>query len=256
MFYLYAAPAVRMGALQDLQVIHVATHDSIGAGEDGPTHQPVELAALFRAMPKLLYIRPSDSEEVAGAWKIAIQYRQGPSILSLSRHALPQLKTTKRDCIQYGAYVLEEEDAADLTLIGIGAELTFAVEVAQELRKQHGLKVRVVSFPCIRLFEQQSTEYKRKTLRRHQGVPAVLIEAYVALGWERYADAMICMKSFGHSLPGKLSDGESSTMQLLTSLERAIHLQAFRFRCSDHDREGYGIPTAPERRSTPQRRVC
>ncbi|GAB7352742.1 hypothetical protein MBLNU459_g3094t1 [Dothideomycetes sp. NU459] len=203
MFYLYAAPAVRMGALQRLQVIHLATHDSIGAGEDGPTHQPVELAALYRAMPNLLYIRPGDSEEVAGAYLTAIKYKQGPSIISCSRHALPQLSTTRRDGIAQGAYVLEDEDAADVTLIGVGAELSFATNVAKELRNEHGLKVRVVSFPCSRLFEQQSIEYRRKTLRRHEGIPTVAIEAYVALGWERYADAMICMKSFGHSLPGK-----------------------------------------------------
>lgn len=203
MFYLYAAPAVRMGALQKLQVIHLATHDSIGAGEDGPTHQPVELAALYRAMPNLLYIRPGDSEEVAGAWTTAIKYKQGPSIISCSRHALPQLKTTKRDSVALGGYVLEEHDDADITLIGVGAELSFATDIAKELRESHGLKTRVVSFPCNRLFEQQSTEYKRKILRRHEGIPAIAIEAYVALGWERYADAMVCMKGFGHSLPGK-----------------------------------------------------
>ena len=203
MFYLYAAPAVRMGALQSLQVIHHATHDSIGAGEDGPTHQPVELAALFRAMPNLLYIRPGDSEETAGAWATAIKYRNGPTIISASRHGLPQHKTTKRDKVAMGAYVLEEEDDAQLTLIGVGAELHFALDVAKVLREKHGLKVRVVSFPSTRLFEQQTTEYKRKTLRRHEGIPAIVVEAYVAHGWERYADAMFSMKTFGHSLPGK-----------------------------------------------------
>lgn len=203
MFYLYAAPAVRMGALQKLQVIHVATHDSIGAGEDGPTHQPVELAALYRAMPELLYIRPGDSEETAGAWSIAINYRKGPSMISLSRHAIPQHKTTKRDKVALGAYVLEEEQDANLTLIGVGAELCFAVDLAKELREKHQLKVRVVSFPCVRLFEQQDTQYKRETLQRHKGIPAIVIEAYVAYGWERYSDASISMKTFGHSLPGK-----------------------------------------------------
>ncbi|KAF7846295.1 hypothetical protein BT93_L4658 [Corymbia citriodora subsp. variegata] len=205
MFYLYAAPAVRMGALQSLQVIHVATHDSIGMGEDGPTHQPVELAALFRAMPKLLFIRPGDSEETAGAWEVAIKYKTGPSLISTSRHTLPQHKTTKRASVAQGAYVLEEDENADLTLIGVGAELTFAVDLAKKIREEHKLKVRVVSFPCKRLFDQQSTEYKRKTLRRHEGIPAVVIEAYVAYGWERYADAMVCMRTsnYGHSLPGK-----------------------------------------------------
>src|ERR1700761_1866270 len=103
MFYLYAAPAVRMGALQHLQVIHAATHDSIGMGEDGPTHQPIELAALYRAMPNLLYIRPGDSEEVAGAWTVAIKAKHTPSIISTSRHALPQTGLTRRSEVSRGA---------------------------------------------------------------------------------------------------------------------------------------------------------
>lgn len=207
MFYLYAAPAVRMGALQQLQCIHVATHDSIGMGEDGPTHQPVELAALFRAMPTLLYLRPGDSEETAGAWQVALRHRNGPSMISTSRHGLPQLRSrgTQRAQVAKGAYVLQDADDAQLTLIGVGAELSFAVDVADALRKSHGLRVRVVSFPCQRLFERQPLEYKRATLKRHEGVPVVAIEAYVANGWERYADAMIGMKGFGHSLPGKLA---------------------------------------------------
>ncbi|TKX25544.1 dihydroxyacetone synthase-1 [Elsinoe australis] len=200
MFYLYAAPAVRMGALQKLHVIHLATHDSIGMGEDGPTHQPIELAALFRAMPELVYIRPGDSEEVAGAWSAAIKCREGPSMISTSRHALVQQKTTRRDGVSKGAYVLEEvEGRADVTMIGVGAELSFAVDVAGKLREK-GLKVRVVSFPSHRLFEKQSVEYKRGVLRRHEGMPAVVIEPYAALGWERYADAGVNMKTFGHSL--------------------------------------------------------
>lgn len=207
MFYLYAAPAVRMGALQHLQVIHAATHDSIGMGEDGPTHQPIELAALYRAMPNLLYIRPGDSEEVAGAWIAAIEAKDMPSIISTSRHAVRQLKgLTSRVGVKKGAYVLEEvEDGdADLTVIGVGAELSLAVDVAARLGSEHNLKVRVVSFPCYRLFEKQSREYKRDVLRRHRGIPAVVIEPYAANGWERYADAAVCMSvwRFGKSLPG------------------------------------------------------
>jgi dihydroxyacetone synthase len=205
MFYLYAAPAVRMGALQRLQVIHAATHDSIGTGEDGPTHQPLELAALFRAMPNLLYIRPGDSEETAGAWTAAIEAKNTPSIISTSRHAVRQFAPkTKREGVARGAYVLEEADDADLTIIGVGAELALAVDTAARLRDDEGLKVRVVSFPCHRLFEKQSIDYKRNTLRRHKGIPAVVIEPYVALGWERYADAAVCMSTdrFGQSLPG------------------------------------------------------
>lgn len=203
MFYLYAAPAVRMGALQRLKVIHVATHDSIGAGEDGPTHQPVELAALFRAMPHMQYIRPGDSEEVAGAWKTMIENTDGPSMISVSRHALPQLTgLTKREGVKMGAYVLKEVKDADLTLIGVGAELSFAVNIANALAES-SIKARVVSFPSHTLFKSQPLAYQREVLRRNENIPAVVIEPYVALGWERYADAGINMNSFGHSLPGK-----------------------------------------------------
>ncbi|KAF2186575.1 dihydroxyacetone synthase [Zopfia rhizophila CBS 207.26] len=203
MFYLYAAPAVRMGALQHLQIIHAATHDSIGMGEDGPTHQPIELAALYRAMPNLLYIRPGDSEETAGAWIAAIEAKKTSSIISTSRQALPQLAQTRRDGVAKGAYVLEEAEDADVTLIGVGAELSFALEVAKELKEKNDVRARVISFPCQRLFESQSLEYKRDTLRKHKGIPAVVIEPYAPNGWERYANAAICVKRFGHSLPGK-----------------------------------------------------
>ena len=203
MFYLYAAPAVRMGALQHLQIIHVATHDSIGMGEDGPTHQPIELAALYRAMPNLLYIRPGDSEETAGAWIAAINAKKTPSIISTSRHVLPQLMNTRREGVALGAYVLSENESALITLIGVGAELSFALEVAEKLKAEKGVAARVVSFPCQRLFEQQSLQYKRDTLRRHQAIPAVVIEPYAPNGWERYADASISVNRFGHSLPGK-----------------------------------------------------
>jgi dihydroxyacetone synthase len=206
MFYLYAAPAVRMGALQHLQIIHAATHDSIGMGEDGPTHQPIELAALYRTMPNFLYIRPGDSEETAGAWITAIKARHTPSLISTSRHVLPQLTgLTKRTEVAKGAYVLEEaETKADLTLIGVGAELNLAISVAAELRNRHGLTVRTVSFPCQRLFEKQSRQYRREVLRKHSDVPIVVVEAYAANGWERYANAAICMSTdrFGKSLPG------------------------------------------------------
>lgn len=213
MFYLYAAPAVRMGALQRLHVLHVATHDSIGAGEDGPTHQPVELAVLFRSMPNLLYLRPGDSEEVAGAYCVAIDYKDGPSIVSVSRHKIPQLHgggkgkgLTRRDGVAKGAYVLKEADGqAQVTIIGVGAELSLAVDVARDLKDKRGVHVRVISFPCWRLFEQQPIEYRRNVLTRHgdSGIPAVVIEPYAPNGWERYADAGINLRTFGHSLPGK-----------------------------------------------------
>ena len=226
MFYLYAAPAVRMGALQHLQVIHVATHDSIGMGEDGPTHQPIELANLYRAMPNLLYIRPGDSEETAGAWLAAIGAKNTPSIISTSRQTLPQLSQTRRDGVALGAYVLSEDESASVTLIGVGAELSFALEVAEQLKTTKGITARVISFPCQRLFENQSLQYKRDTLRRHRGIPAVVIEPYAPNGWERYADAGIHITRFGHSLPGKAAykffgyEIETMTTKVVSYLEQ------------------------------------
>ena len=200
-----------MGALQHLHIIHVATHDSIGMGEDGPTHQPFELAALYRAMPNLSYIRPGDSEETAGAWIAAIEAKHTPTIISTSRHGVKQLTPkTDRAGVQRGAYVIEEDEDADLTIIGVGAELGLAVDVAERLRATESStsskrRVRVVSFPSHRLFEKQPRDYRQAVLRRHNGVPAVVIEPYAALGWERYADAAMCMSTdrFGQSLPGQ-----------------------------------------------------
>ncbi|KAK9321383.1 Transketolase, thiamine diphosphate binding domain-containing protein [Lipomyces orientalis] len=201
MFYLYAAPAVRMGSLMELQVIHVATHDSIGTGEDGPTHQPIALPALYRAMPNLLYIRPCDSEETVGAWTVAIEAKNFSSIISLSRQNLPQYPAySRRDSVKFGAYIFRENPNAAVTLIGVGAEMCFAVEGAKVLASR-GIQTRIVSFPCQRLFEQQSRDYKRCVLKRYE-IPAVVIEAYAVNGWERYSDAGINMKTFGKSLPG------------------------------------------------------
>ena len=190
-----------MGALQVLQVIHIATHDSIGTGEDGPTHQPIELTSLYRSMPNLLYIRPCDSEETAGAFKVALKAKHNSTIISTSRQNLPQYKESKRDAGKYSAYVFRKREDATVTMIGVSAEMCFAVEAAVELEK-NGINVRIVSFPCQRLFEQQSCEYRRATLQSKKTV-AVVVEAYAANEWERYANASISMKTFGKSLPGK-----------------------------------------------------
>ncbi|GAB7363519.1 hypothetical protein MBLNU230_g3788t1 [Neophaeotheca triangularis] len=206
MFYLYAAPAVRMGALQHLQVIHAATHDTIGMGEDGPTHQPIELAPLYRAMPNLLLIRPGDSEETAGAWITAINAKSTPSIISTSRQALPQLTPmTNRHSVASGGYVLRENPSAEITLIGVGAELNLVVAIADALESSGMATTRILSFPCQRLFDRQSLEYRRSVLARKSGRPIVVVEPYAANGWERYANAGFFMgiDRFGQSLPGQ-----------------------------------------------------
>lgn len=192
-----------MGALQHLQAIHIATHDSIGTGEDGPTHQPIALSALYRAMPNLLYIRPCDSEETAGAYIAALEARNTPSVLSLSRQGLEQYpQYSSREGVLRGAYVFIEEDDADVTLIGVGAEMALAVKTREVLRREHGIRARVVSFPCQRLFDAQPLAYKRGVLQYRSRAPRVVIEAYAVNGWERYADAGYSMASFGKSLPG------------------------------------------------------
>lgn len=203
MFYLYAAPAVRMAALQGLQQIHIATHDSIGTGEDGPTHQPIALAALYRAMPNLLHMRPCDSEEVAGAFEVAIKATETPSIISLSRQVLPQWEQSSREGFAKGAYVFVEEEHFDVTLMSTGSEMVFAMQTRDLLKSEYNITARVVSFPCQRLFEQQSREYKQSVLKSKAGKPVVVIEAYAANGWERYADAAVSMRRFGKSLPSK-----------------------------------------------------
>jgi dihydroxyacetone synthase len=212
-----------MGALQQLQVIHIATHDSIGTGEDGPTHQPIELAALYRAMPNLLYIRPCDSEETAGAFIVALKSKHTSAIISTSRQNLPQHRESRRDAVKFGAYVFRERQNASVTIIGVGSEMRFAIEAANELEKA-GIGARIVSFPCQRLFEQQTRDYRRETMQTVKTV-AVVIEAYAANGWERYANASISMRTFGKSLPGKDAykyfgfDGEVISGKILSYLE-------------------------------------
>lgn len=205
-FHLYAAAAIRMAALQGLQQIHIATHDSIGVGENGPTHQPIAVAALWRAMPNLLYIRPCDAEEVAGAYNAAIRATETPTVISLSRQGLTQYpQYSSREGVIRGAYVFAEVegDDFDVTIIGVGSEMVYAMQTRELLLKEYGLRARIVSFPCTRLFEQQSREYKHSVLKPRAGKPTVVIEAYPSNGWERYADASVSMNYFGKSLPSK-----------------------------------------------------
>lgn len=201
-FYLYAAPAVRYGALSKFQVIHVGTHDSIGLGEDGPTHQPISLPILFRSMPNMNFVRPCDSTETAGAWEVAIGLKDTPSIISLSRQKLKQYpENSKRELVSKGAYMFNKIADTQLNIIGVGAEMQFAMEAAQILNSE-GIRCSVISFPSYYLFEKQSVEYRRDLLKRSK-IPTVVVEAFAPHGWERYASAGVNMKSFGKSLPGK-----------------------------------------------------
>nr|BAJ11494.1 dihydroxyacetone synthase [Ogataea methanolica] len=201
MFYLYAAPAIRMAGLQELKTIHIGTHDSINEGENGPTHQPIESPSLFRAMLNVYYMRPVDSAEVLGLFEKAIECPY-TSMLSLSRNEVlqyPGLSSPEK--AKRGGYILEDVENADVQLIGAGAEMEFAYKAAKILGRK-GLKVRVLSIPCTRLFDEHSLGSRRSVLRKDGSqVPPVIVDGHVAFGWERYSTASYCMNTYGKSLP-------------------------------------------------------
>ncbi|BEJ18270.1 hypothetical protein CspHIS471_0705470 [Cutaneotrichosporon sp. HIS471] len=194
MFWLYAAPAARMAALQRLRWVGIATHDSIGIGEDGPTHQPVELAALYRAMPGIELFRPADAEEVMGAWTASLQGEM-PVILALSRQPVPLLPGSDRAGVAKGGYVVLDTQAPELVLLATGAEVSRAIDTAALLP----YRVRVVSLPSTTRFDAQSREYRRSVIPAD--VPTVAIEAWASMGWAKYAHAGAHMHGFGLSAP-------------------------------------------------------
>ncbi|GAA5893514.1 hypothetical protein JCM6882_007841 [Rhodosporidiobolus microsporus] len=205
MFTLYAAPALRMAALQKLRTITVATHDSLGIGEDGPTHQPIALASFFRALPGLRLWRPADAEEVMAAWQFAIEGEAGPSVLCFSRQPVPLLDGSDRASATRGGYTLASypssaPDAPQVVLIGTGSEVSLAVAVAKRLSSQNGISVSVVSMPCMELFDKQDAAYKREVLPTNKAL-VVAVEAWCSFGWARYAHASVSMHQFGHSGP-------------------------------------------------------
>ena len=200
----YSRPAIRLSALMGLRVVHVMTHDSIGLGEDGPTHQPVEHLASLRAIPNLRVFRPADAVETAEAWELAVTAARTPSVLCLSRQGLPTLRTRHQEenLSARGAYVLREpEGGRDATLLATGSEVALAVEAAQALEAE-GVRAAVVSAPCLELFAEQDEAYRRGVLGSG---PRVGVEAAVGLGWERWlgeGGAFVGMESFGASAPG------------------------------------------------------
>lgn len=197
-FVSYAAGAVRLSALSGHQVIWVATHDSIGLGEDGPTHQPVETAAHFRAMPNLHFWRPADGNETSAAYLVALKAKTTPSIIALSRQNLPQLENSTIEHAAKGGYVVHEVEGEHLTIVSTGSEVGIVVEAAGILAKE-GCKVRVVSLPCWRVFDAQPQEYKLSVLR--SGAPVLSVEAYATYGWERYSHEQFGLSAWGASGP-------------------------------------------------------
>ncbi|KAG9318397.1 transketolase [Chiua virens] len=198
-FVSYAAGAVRLSALSKHQVIWVATHDSIGLGEDGPTHQPVETAAHFRAIPNLDFWRPADGNETSASYLVAIQSKETPSILSLSRQNLPNLEGSTIERAARGGYVLYEvEGKEDLTIVSSGSEVPIALEAASKL-KSEGVKVRIVSLPCWSVFDKQDKEYRLNVLR--SGAPILSLEALSTQGWQKYSHEQWGLPAWGSSGP-------------------------------------------------------
>jgi transketolase len=207
----YMRPPIRLAALMGVHVIYVFTHDSIGLGEDGPTHQPVEQLLGLRSIPNMLVFRPADANETSAAWRVAIEHQAGPAALVLTRQSVPILDLQEYPQIplgvRAGGYVLAHSDngsSPDITLIASGSEVHLALEARKGLEAQN-LHARIVSLPCWNLFELQSEEYRQEVLL--PDVPMLSVEAGTTLGWRPYAGPAIAtmgVDRFGASAPGKV----------------------------------------------------
>ena len=202
----YMRAAIRLSALSQAGVIYVMTHDSIGLGEDGPTHQPVETIASLRAIPNLIVIRPADGTETSGAYKVAVEHRKAPTLMAFSRQNLPNLPGASIEGVAKGAYPVDDCDGTpDLILIGTGSEVSLCVEAAKELRAT-GTKVRVVSMPSWELFDAQDEAYRESVLPKAV-TKRLAVEAGITMGWCRYVGGegdVIGVDRFGASAPGGL----------------------------------------------------
>ena len=196
-FVSYAAGAVRLSALSRERLIWVATHDSIGLGEDGPTHQPIETLSHFRALPNCMVWRPADGNETSAAYYIALVSKHTPSIIALSRQNLPQLEGSQIDRAIKGGYVLHEVEGAQITLVSTGSEVCICVDAAKELAEKHNVKARIVSIPCFEVFDAQSKEYRLSVLP--DGIPSLSVEVMSTMGWERYTHEQFGLNRFGAS---------------------------------------------------------
>ncbi len=197
----YMRGAVRLSALMGLGVVYVYTHDSIGLGEDGPTHQSVEHLAALRTIPNLRVIRPADARETVGAWMAAMQRTDGPTALALSRQSLPVLAGSHAGQVAMGAYALNSVEDPDIVLVGTGSEVQHCVEAARLLADEDDLVVRVVSMPCMELLAEGDEDYSDDLLGGGD-VPVLSVEAGVSFGWGRWADDHVAMDDFGASAPG------------------------------------------------------
>jgi transketolase len=201
----YMRPTIRLAAMMKLPVIYVFTHDSIGLGEDGPTHQPIEQLMSLRAIPNLTLIRPADAAETAQAWRLALENKSGPTALVLTRQDLPTLDRTQfapATGVARGAYVLSDVPDPAVILMGTGSEVPIALD-AQALLAERGIAARVVSMPSWQLFAAQTAAYRESVLPAHK-TARVSIEAGVRFGWERYiglAGKAVGLDRYGASAP-------------------------------------------------------
>ncbi|MBV6393387.1 MAG: Transketolase [Anaerolineales bacterium] len=198
----YMRAAIRLAALSHYPAIFIFTHDSVGLGEDGPTHQPVEHLTSLRLIPNLVVIRPADANETAQAWKSAIANRQSPTVLALTRQNVPTLDVGHASGLSRGAYVLKDFGDPEIILMASGSEVSLALEAAQKLAEE-GKGVRVVSFPSWELFEKQDEAYRESVLPKNIQ-KRLAVEAGSSLGWERYASSVIGIERFGASAPAKV----------------------------------------------------
>jgi len=194
----YMRGAVRLAALSEARSIFVWSHDSVGVGEDGPTHQPVEQIASLRAIPGLRVMRPADANETAASWRIAVA-SGGPTAMITTRQNVPVLAGTSAEGVANGAYVLQDNDNAAVTLVGTGSEVSVCVEAAGALAAE-GIGARVVSMPCWELFEAQSGDAQAAVIA--PDLPSIAIEAGVTMGWHRWVDDVVGIDRFGASAPG------------------------------------------------------
>ena len=198
----YMKPAIRMAALSHLPAIYLLSHDSIAVGEDGPTHQPIEQAAMLRSIPNVDLIRPADERETYGAWFAALQSKKRPTAIILSRQNLPLLEGSDGEELKKGAYVVsKEQKKAQFVLIASGSEVSLAIQ-AQTLLLEKGIDTRVVSMPCWSYFDQQSDEYKNSVINLPRE-KCVSIEMLSTFGWAKYAGLNIGLDTFGASAPAK-----------------------------------------------------
>ena len=198
----YMKPAIRMACLSHVPAIYLLSHDSIAVGEDGPTHQPIEQLAMLRSIPNMDVIRPADERETYGAWFAALQSKNHPTAIILSRQNLPLLKESDGEALKRGAYVVSKEaKKADFVLIATGSEVSLAV-AAQALLLEKGIDVRVVSMPCWSYFEKQDEAYKKEVINLPKA-KCVSVEMLSTFGWAKYADTNIGLDQFGASAPAK-----------------------------------------------------